>query len=185
MMTVVSHSLDLKTIAISTLRDEHDISKFSCGDRDLDKFINKKLKKSHEQNRMKAFCACPRGTRTVYGMYTLSIRSEDAKILLENEQVPEKHFPAIYLGTLAVAKHYQGGGLGTIMLMNALQRSHYVAQNVAVFGVALRSVNDRTTKLYQKYGFGLRETCPNPLMVLPVWSLNDLIERVRGTPARG
>jgi len=176
-MTVVSHSLDLKTIAISNLRDEHDISKFSCGDLDLDKFINKKLKKSHEKNRMRAFCACPRDSNTVYGVYTLSIRSEDAKVLLENEQVPEKHFPAIYLGTLAVARHFQGNGLGKIMLMNALLRSYYVAQNVAVFGVALRSLNERTTKLYQRYGFGLRETCPNPLMVLPVWSLNDLIEK--------
>jgi ribosomal protein S18 acetylase RimI-like enzyme len=176
MMTVVSPSLDLKTIRISALRDSHDLSKFCCGDSDLDKFINKKLKKSHAKNRMKAFCACPRETDTVYGMYTLSIRSEDAKLLLENEQVPEKHFPAIYLGTLAVGRHLQGNGLGTIMLMNALQRSYYVAQNVAVFGVALRSLNERTSKLYARYGFGPRETGPNPLMVLPVWSLNDLIE---------
>ena len=118
-------------------------------------------------------------------MYTLSIRSEDAKILLDHEQVPEKHFPAIYLGTLAVAHYCQSNGLGTILLMNALQRSYYVAQNVAVFGVALRSLNERTTKLYERYGFGLRENCPNPLMVLPVWSLNDLIERSRAPqPAR-
>jgi hypothetical protein len=63
-----------------------------------------------------------------------------------------------------------------ILLMNALQRSYYIGQNVAVFGVALRSLNERTTKLYQKYGFGLREETKNPLMVLPIWSLNELIE---------
>jgi hypothetical protein len=52
-----------------------------------------------------------------------------------------------------------------------------VAQHVAVFGVTLRSLNDRTTRLYECYGFGLREKCATPLMVLPVWSLNDLFER--------
>jgi ribosomal protein S18 acetylase RimI-like enzyme len=174
---VVSPSLDLRSIVISTLRDEHDLSRFCCGENELDRFINKKLKKSHLKNRMKAFCACPKDSQNVYGMYTLSIRSEDAKLLKDDERVPEKHFPAIYLGTLAVAKHYQGNGLGTILLMNALQRSYYISQNVAVFGVALRSLNDKTTKLYEKYGFGLREDCQQPLMVLPVWSLNDLLEK--------
>jgi ribosomal protein S18 acetylase RimI-like enzyme len=113
----------------------------------------------------KAFCACPHDSCNVYGICTLSIRSEDAELLLGDERVPERHFPAIYLGTLAVARHYQRSGLGTILLMNALQRCYYIAQNVAVFGVALRSLNDKTSKLYGKYGFGLRETCQQPLMV--------------------
>jgi ribosomal protein S18 acetylase RimI-like enzyme len=156
----VSHSLDLKNIGISTLRDDHDLSRFCCGDRDLDKFINGKLKKYHEKNRVKTFCACLRGSTTVYGLYTLSIRSEDAKLLLENERGFEKHFPAIHIGTLAVARHLQGNGLGKILLLNALERSYYVAQNVAVFGVALRSLNDRTTRLYESYRFGCERNAP-------------------------
>jgi hypothetical protein len=53
-----------------------------------------------------------------------------------------------------------------------------------VFGVALRSLNERTTKLYQKYGFGLREKTTYPLMVLPIWSLNELIESPGGPAPR-
>jgi hypothetical protein len=60
--------------------------------------------------------------------------------------------------------------------MNALQRAHYIGQNVAIFGVALRSLNEKTTKLYQKYGFGIRDEGPTPLMVLPIWSVNELFE---------
>jgi ribosomal protein S18 acetylase RimI-like enzyme len=106
------------------------------------------------------------------------MKIEETNKLLRDERdhITDRHFPAIYIGTLAVLQRYQGSGLGTILLMNALQRSYYVSQNVAVFGVALRSLNEKTTKLYQKYGFGLREETKTPLMVLPIWSLNELIE---------
>jgi ribosomal protein S18 acetylase RimI-like enzyme len=99
----------------------------------------------------------------------------------EQDQISDKHFPAIYIGTLAVSSLCQGGKLGTILLMNALQRSYFVAQNVAVFGVALRSLNDRTTKFYEKYGFGKRENAATPLMVLPIWTLCELIEGKKGS----
>jgi hypothetical protein len=45
----------------------------------------------------------------------------------EQDQISDKHFPAIYIGTLAVSSACQGCKLGTILLMNALQRSYYVA----------------------------------------------------------
>lgn len=169
--------LDLGTVTISALREGHDLSSFCCGDPELDKFINRKARKAHEDNRIKVFCAHPRDIDKVYGLYSLSIRHEDTKKLLAETEppVPDKNFPALYLGTLAVAAPYQNQRLGTILLINALRRAYYISQNVAVFGVVLRSLNSRTTKLYERYGFGLRETTSQPLMVLPVWSLNDLM----------
>jgi GNAT superfamily N-acetyltransferase len=171
-------SLDLKNIIISPLDDGHAISNFSCGEPQLDQFICKKARKFHARNRIKVFCAHPRDQRTAYGIYTLTMKIEETNKLLQNERdhFTDRHFPAIYIGTLAVLHRYHGSGLGKILLMNALRRSYYVSQNVAVFGVALRSLNERTTKLYQKYGFGLREQTKTPLMVLPIWSLNELME---------
>ena len=61
--------------------------------------------------------------------------------------------PAIYIGTLAVARHLQSNKLGTILLIDALRRAHFISQNVAVFGVALRSLNPKTTKFYERHGF--------------------------------
>jgi hypothetical protein len=178
-MTTASPSLDLKNITISALSGTLNISAFSCGEEQLDKFICKKARKYHARNRVKVFCAHLRDAHTAYGVYTLTMKIEETNKLLQSERdhITDRHFPAIYIGTIAVLSRYQGNGLlGTIMLMNALQRSYYVSQNVAVFGVALRSLNERTTKLYQKYGFGLREQTTTPLMVLPIWSLNELIE---------
>lgn len=171
-------SLDLRKITISPLKNEHKLVGFCCGDRGLDQFINKKATKYHQRNRVKLFCAHERDRNLVHGLYTLTMRIEETNKLLpaERDQVSDRHFPAIYIGTLAVNAACQKNKLGTIMLMNALQRSHYISQNVAVFGVALRSLNERTTRFYEKFGFGIREDGAAPLMVLPIWTLTELIE---------
>lgn len=105
----VNPSLDLGTITISALGKEHDLSSFCCGDQELDKFINKRARKAHEDNRIKIFCAHPRDEHKVYGLYSLAIRHEDAKKLLAEDEppVPDKNFPALYIGTLAVLVPYQ------------------------------------------------------------------------------
>jgi GNAT superfamily N-acetyltransferase len=179
MMTGVQNTLDLKTILIRPLDNELSVRGFDCGDADLNQWINKKAFSHHTENRVKVFCAYSGGAATALGYYTLAMKYESVSKLLQEERghyTNDKHFPAIYIGSLAVRTHYQGQKLGTLLLMNALKRAHNVAKNVALFGVALHSLNDRTTEMYKRYGFGLREDCHLPLMVLPIWSLNDLIE---------
>lgn len=96
------------------------------------------------------------------------------KIEVNDRRLYKTQFPAVYLGQLAVLRGYQNQGLGKILLLNALSRAHTVSAHVPFYGVALRSLNERTTKLYEKYGFTKREDVANPLMILPVWSLHDL-----------
>lgn len=63
------------------------------------------------------------------------------------------------------------------MMIDCLKRAYMVSQNVAFYGVGLRSLNERTTGIYQKYGFGTakgEEDSSTPLMILPIWSLDDL-----------
>jgi len=69
--------------------------------------------------------------------------------------------------------------------VNALRRAHAIAQQVSVFGVALRSLNERTTRLYDRYGFAIRQDGVSPLMVLPIWTLNDLFAPKVAPASRG
>jgi hypothetical protein len=133
----------------------------------------------NEKNFIKLFCAHRGNSTTVLGLYALALKYESVDKLLSNEKhlvVDSRHFPAIFIRCLAVVRHLQCNGLGTFLLMDALQRAYHVSKNVAVFGVALTSLNGRTTELYQKYGFGVRDDDYNPTMILPIWSLWDLIE---------
>ncbi|TIO99582.1 MAG: N-acetyltransferase, partial [Mesorhizobium sp.] len=71
----------------------------------------------------------------------------------------------------------QNCGLGKMLLVDSLRRAHLVSKHVAFYGVGLRSLNDRTTALYSKYGFAVApDEDKFPLMILPIWSINDLFE---------
>jgi ribosomal protein S18 acetylase RimI-like enzyme len=155
------------------------IRSFSCGNSGIDQFINRKAARHHKEMRVRLFCAHRLSSASVIGAYALSISVEETNKLLQEDSghyATKTHFPAIYIHSLAVLERYQSCGLGTVLLMNALERAYLVSENVAVFGVALRSLNDRTTKLYERYGFRKREESQNPLMILPMLSLRDLFE---------
>lgn len=174
-MTDASPSLDLTSVRISALDSQFDISRFNCGVHEIDSWISKKCQKACEQNKLKAFCAHLENGTTALGLYTLSLMFDSIdKIEARDRALYKSQFPAVYLGQLAVLRGYQNQGLGTILLLNALERAYAISRNVSFYGVALRSLNERTTVLYEKYGFTKREDVVNPLMILPVWSLQDL-----------
>lgn len=62
------------------------------------------------------------------------------------------------------------------MLIDALRRAFYVSRHVPVYGVALRSLNEQTTKFYEKNGFVVRDEATNPLMIIPYWTIRDLFQ---------
>jgi ribosomal protein S18 acetylase RimI-like enzyme len=84
----------------------------------------------------------------------------------------------MYLHYIAVSKTAQRMGLGTLMLLDALKRANFVSQHVAFFGVGLRSLNDDTTRLYERYGFGIApDEDKHPLMILPIWTIRELFNK--------
>jgi GNAT superfamily N-acetyltransferase len=177
-MTDATPSLDLQKIRISGLTKNIDISKFNCGVHELDSWIGRKCWKAHDKNKVKAFYAHLEEGATALGLYTLSLSIETTdKLDAAERNNYQSHFPAVYLGQLAVLRGYQNQKLGTILLLNALERAYQISRHVAYYGVALRSLNDRTTVLYERYGFRKRENVATPLMILPVWSLQDLFNK--------
>jgi ribosomal protein S18 acetylase RimI-like enzyme len=171
-----SSLLDLKSIQINTLSADFKIDKFRCGVDEIDRWVKGKAQKHHKLNRTKVFCAFLPGSLTVSGFYCLSFSSEDAnKVGAQHRDIYRPTgVPLIYITYLAVVRGLQNQGLGSFMLLDALRRAYLVSQHVAFYGVGLRSLNDRTTKLYTKLGFGAVDDEQFPLMILPVWTLNDL-----------
>jgi GNAT superfamily N-acetyltransferase len=180
--TTLALSLDLKQIRIRPLQDKDAIRRFSCGVREIDGWCVKALKRCNT-NRSRVFCAHIGENASAIGFYSLTFSSESqAKIMDRTErQLWTNGVPLVYLEYIAVLKSSQGLGLGSFMLMNALQRAYEVSKHVAFYGVGLRSLNSRTTEIYQKLGFAIApEEGEMPLMILPIWSIGDLFgERSR------
>lgn len=177
-MTVASSSVDLDRIEISPLPSKESISKFKCGEHEIDSWTAKKASKWHEQNRTKVFIAHDEGSAVARGFYCLSFSTEEGSKLTDHQHrdIWSSGVPLIYLTYLAVQRNCQGCGLGKLLLVDSLKRAHEVSRHVAFYGLGLRSLNDATTKLYQKFGFGIAagEGSAHPLMILPIWTINDL-----------
>jgi ribosomal protein S18 acetylase RimI-like enzyme len=149
---------------------------FRCGVDEIDRWVKNKAAKHYKLNRTKIFCAFLGDSISVAGFYCLSFSSEDAKKVTGQHRdiYRPTGVPLVYVTYLGVSKSLQGNGLGTFLLLDAMRRSYIVSQHVAFYGVGLRSLNDRTTALYTKLGFGATDTEQFPLLMLPVWTLTDL-----------
>ncbi|TGQ20942.1 MAG: N-acetyltransferase [Mesorhizobium sp.] len=173
-----AHSLDLSQIRISPFSSKDAIHNFRCGESDIDRWVSKAPKWS-EQNKARLFLAHGQGNSKAMGFYSLSFSSEDRNKLAgkRDRQMWGSGVPLIYLQYLAVQRTCQNCGLGKMLLVDSLRRAHLVSKHVAFYGVGLRSLNDRTTALYSKYGFAVApDEDKFPLMILPIWSINDLFE---------
>lgn len=86
--------------------------------------------------------------------------------------------PLIYIEYLAVSSAMQGKGIGVNLLMQTFDRAYAVRQHVPIYGVALRSLNERTTDFYKRLGFQIapKEPSRNPLMIMDIWTIADLID---------
>jgi GNAT superfamily N-acetyltransferase len=143
---------------------------FRCGENEIDNWAKKKAKKLHQENKTKIFCAREGNNGTILGFYDLSLTSKVDDPDFGKGEVA----PFVYINYLAVLRSCQGQKLGTLLLLSALRRAHAIAINAAVYGIALRSLNERTTNFYLKQGFAQKDQGQHPFMVLPVWTLYDL-----------
>lgn len=141
-MTIVKENLNTRQIIVKQPQTKECLINFCCGETAIDKWTKNKAWKHHEQNRVKMFCAHLSGNNKACGFYCLSFTSESPNKLYNNYKDIYKNsgVTLIYIQYLAVYKSLQCRGLGTFLLMNALRRSYYISKNIAVYGVALRSL---------------------------------------------
>lgn len=176
-MTAAIQRFDLNNVAVSHLQSKNCLNKFSCGETEIDRWASNKSQKFHTKGRARVFIARSKDNNSTLGFYSLSFSLENtSKLAAQDDRDYWKDgAPLVYIDYLAVIRPLQGKGIGQFLLVDALLRAKMVFENVAVYGVALRSLNERTTELYSKFGFGI---APNegahPLMILPIWTLIDL-----------
>jgi GNAT superfamily N-acetyltransferase len=177
-----AQKLDLSGITITPLRGDKCLAAFSCGENEIDRWVRSKCNKHHRQRRARVFCAY-NNPKSAAGFYSLGLRPESEENIADAQPFSTDGFiPLIYIEYLAVRRPLQDNGIGKLLFGNALQRAYRIAQNVAVYGVALRSLNERTTNSYKKMGFAVKEGGSHPLMIMPIWTLIDLIEPKSSPP---
>ena len=133
----------------------HDRETFDCGDGDLNEFLSRHARKSHEKGGSKTFLAVDEADgKTILGFYSLSPAS------IAYERTPEtvkrglaRHeIPVFRLGRLAVALSVQGQGLGGQLLLAAGRRCLLVAAQAGGVALLIDAKNGQVAEWYASYG---------------------------------
>ncbi|SFP91517.1 hypothetical protein SAMN03159463_05144 [Mesorhizobium sp. NFR06] len=133
----------------------HDRASFDCGDEQMNDFLRRFARQSHEQNASKTFCAVDSPARNrILGFYTI------APSALAHEQVPtamtkglaRHEVPAFKLARLATDLTVAGQGLGGQLLAAAALRCLRVAAEGGGLLLIIDAKSEGAANWYREYG---------------------------------
>ena len=146
--------------------DRHDGAEFSCGHSTLDRWLTRYAGQGERRDAVRTFVSTAQ--QTVSGYYTVVAgQLEHRQATADTRRGLSRHFPipVAVLARLAVARRYQGQGLGAMLLADALARVGGASNEVAMRAVVVHAIDDRATAFYARYGFRSLAATPRTLMV--------------------
>ena len=133
-----------------------DTASFSCGQPQLDEYLRRYASQDIKRNVARVFVATPvDDTEQLAGFYTLSagsVNCSDLPLLLA-KTLPRYPVPIALIGRLAVDSHFQGKGLGSILLADACQKVAKASTTLAVMGIVVNAKDKMAAGFYQHFGF--------------------------------
>jgi ribosomal protein S18 acetylase RimI-like enzyme len=143
-----------ETFRIEPLGEEHDRARFESGSAALDRYFKTQASQDLRRRISACFVAVSRDSGEIAGYYTLaatSIALTDLSPAIVKKLPRYPVVPAALLGRLAVARSYQGQGLGGVLLADALKRS--ARAEMGVFAMVVDAKDEAAQRFYEHYGF--------------------------------
>lgn len=137
---------------IELLSEQHEIDQFDSGAESKDQFLRKFALQNSKGGLGRTYAAVHPESRKVFGYYTISSSSVKFENL-PNRHLPRYPVPSILLGKLAIDRSAQGQGLGTALLFDAMQRAARIADEIGVFLLEVKALDESAKRFYLKYEF--------------------------------
>jgi GNAT superfamily N-acetyltransferase len=147
------------------LRRDHDLSEFDCGEPSLDHWLRRRALQNAESGASKTYVVCA-GRKRVVAYYALAaggVAHAGAPSRVRRN-MPDP-VPVMVLGRLAVDRSFQGRGLGSALLRDAILRTLHVAEMAGVRAILAHAISDRARKFYEASGFIPSPLDPMTLMI--------------------
>jgi len=136
---------------IESLGKNHIRENLNCGETTLNEFVQRYARQNAERGLGRTFVAVLPAEKQVRGYYTLSSGSIAFDVV--PEKLPRYPIPVVHLGRLAVDVSMRGQGLGELLLIDALERTVAIADELGIYAVELYALTERAKLFYLKYGF--------------------------------
>lgn len=154
------------------LSTEHDGSTFSCGIASLDEWLVKRALANQSTGASRTY-VLSQATKII-GYYALSnggVAAAEAPGKIKRN-MPEP-IPVMILGRLAIDQSWQGKGLGTDLLRDAVLRTMNAATISGIRALLVHAIDEHAEKFYKKNGF-LSSPIRSLTLFLPLHPLPEI-----------
>lgn len=141
------------SLRIEKLKREHALEGFDCGRLSLNRFLVRHALQSQQAGSSQTYLAL--AETEVIGYYTLvvgQIEHEGAPVRLK-KGLARHPVPIMLLARLAIAAHWQGKGLGSGLLKDAMLRTVQAADIAGIRAFAVHAKDDEARKFYERFDF--------------------------------
>jgi GNAT superfamily N-acetyltransferase len=151
------------------LTDRHDCAGFACGRESLDICLKRRALRNQASGASRTFVVCDAGRVVAY--YALASSAVAAELATGRlrRNMPDP-IPVVVLARLAVARSYQGQGLGRALMQDAGRRVLNAADAIGIRGLLVHALDDAAKAFYERLGFDPSPLDPMTLMI----TLTDL-----------
>ncbi len=160
------------------LGGHHDLSQFENGRHaSLDDWLRHRALAS-EGLSARTYVVCDaRAPARVVGYYAISTAMEQ-RVALPNAKLRRDmpaQVPLLLIGRLAIDRAFQGIGLGTELLSDALRRCLAASEIAGARGIVAHAIDDEAVRFYQRHGF-LLSPLGERVMLLPIEMARAMLE---------
>jgi GNAT superfamily N-acetyltransferase len=146
------------------LTQHHDLVAFDSGETVLDEWLRRRAAQNEVSGASRTYVV--RAGNRVAGFYSLAVGA------VTHEQVPGRikrympdPIPVMILGRLAVDKAFQGKGIGTGLLKDAVLRTMQAGEIAGIRALLVHAISDAAKRFYEAYGFIASPVDPMTLMI--------------------
>lgn len=145
------------------LANHHKIESFQSGIASLDDWLKRRAAANQASGASRTFVACDDDRVVAY--YALASGAVAAAVTRGRfrRNMPDP-IPVVILARLAVARSYQGQGLGRALFQDAAQRVMHAADSIGIRGLLAHAISEEAKAFYLKLGLEVSPLDPMTLM---------------------
>jgi len=161
------------------LAARHGLSRFvNGGHPSLDQWLRERARSSEGLSvRTYVLCTADERDRVVgYSSISAAVEQRSALPSAKLRRGMPEQVPLLLIGRLAVVAEYKGRGLGSALLVDALQRCLAASEIAGVRGVVAHAIDDAAVGFYERHGF---VRCPlgERVMLMPIETVRSLLAK--------